>query len=148
MDIQQFTPSSSSAPCACVISAATDGAVNVCVIEEREDRKCAGPRHTHQDSLFISLFLHPTISPLLFLFRLFLLSVGSISEAAGAVRREQVAAFKVVKTTESRKKKDWSREMCVCKGVRDRRRKTIEEKLKGTKKRGKGKDRQRETGNR
>ncbi len=129
--------------CVCVISAATDGAVNVCVIEERGDRKCVGPRHTHQDSLFISLFLHPTISPLLFLFRLFPHSVGSISEAAGAARREQVAAFKVVKTTESRKKRTGLEKcVCVCVCVRDRERKTIEEKLKGTKKRRKGKDRQ------
>lgn len=125
--------------CVCVIRRATDGTVSLCVWERREgDRKCAGPAILIE-TVCSSLFLHPAISPLLFL-----LSVASISEAAGAARREQVAAFKVVKTTESRRKRA-GREKCVCvwKCGRDRKR-----SLRIKSKRRKGRDRQGDAGNR
>lgn len=129
-------------PLLCVCGA-TDGTEKVCVIEERETGSVLAPPHSSRQSVHLPLPPSHHLSTLLPLF--FLLSVGSISEAAGAARREQVAAFKVVKMTESRKKRSGPEKcVCVCVYMRGRKRK----KLKGTKKRGKGKDRQREAGNR
>ena len=76
----------------------------VCVCEKRGETVCSS-----------LLFLHPAVPPLP-LPRSFvppLLSVGSISEAAGAAGGEQVAAFKVVKTTEIGEKRTGG-EVCVC----------------------------------
>lgn len=89
--------------CVCVISRATDGTANVC--ERREaDRKCVGPATLIKTGCSSpSSSIPPPSSSSSFIFSL--LSAGSISEGAGAAQREQVAAFKVVKTRESRKKR-------------------------------------------
>lgn len=71
--------------------------------EERETGSALAPPRSSRQSVHRSssiLSPHSSSSPLSFSS-----SVDSISEGAGAARREQVAAFKVVKTTESRKKR-------------------------------------------
>lgn len=99
--------------CVSVISRATDGTARVCVSEERETGSVLAPPHSSRQSVHL-LSLSLSVLLLFFFFFFFYSSVASISEAAGAAQKEQVAAFKVVKTTQSREKRTGEECVCVC----------------------------------
>lgn len=104
-------------PHLCVLlSSGLQTAPQMCVREERQTGSVLAPPHSSRQAVHLSLPLsrhHPR--PLLHLSFFRLLSVGSISKGAGAAQREQVAAFKVVKARESRKKRAGrGGNVCVC----------------------------------